>query len=81
MSRDPLVEPWHGDRFRLRSGVEVRLHAPGTSTTRYTLIDSDGLCHPMRGLGTLRKALAGATYLPPQPLTAEEALVLSRGRG
>ena len=64
MSRDPRVDPWHGDRFRLRSGVEVRVHAPGTSETRFTLIDSDGLRHPMRGPAELRATLAGAEVLP-----------------
>jgi hypothetical protein len=64
VSRDPLLDPWHGERFRLRTGVEVRLHAPGTSEARYTLIGADGLRHPLRGLTELRRLLVGATVLP-----------------
>ena len=61
--RNPLLTPHHGDRFRLRSGVEVRMHAPGTSETRWTLIDADGMRHPLRGAAELRKMLAGAVVI------------------
>ena len=63
--RDPLVSPWRGDRFRLRSGVEVTLVAAGLGGMVTQLRDTDGFRHPVKNAAHLLELLKGATALPP----------------
>ena len=63
MTRDPIVNPHAGDRFRLRSGVDVTLVAAGLGGMVTHLRDSDGFRHPVKNAGHLAEMLRGAEYL------------------
>jgi hypothetical protein len=62
-ARDPLTTPIPGDRFRLRSGVEVEVRDAGFAK-RTQLVDDEGRRHPFKTPDALRAALVGATVLP-----------------
>jgi hypothetical protein len=63
--RDPLADPRQGDRFRLRSSVEVTLVAAGLGATVTYVVDADGFRHPVKNAAHLVELLKGATALPP----------------
>ena len=63
MKRDPIASPHAGDRFRLRSGVEVTLVAAGLGGMVTQLRDGDGFRHPVKNAKHLDELLRGAEYV------------------